>query len=174
MTSGSSRVYGVQIRKTRGPNKMMEEEEEEEGSECLRYRQRLEKSTGGEVVLMEWSPKMDVLAVALSDHSVRSPVSGDILIFFFFVKVVLYRLSWQRVWMIAPASTSVTAITWRPDGKGMMLIKIIGDGRPHPLTSHTHLQCWPWDTGMAVWVCMMWRTDTSLTTSRCTTWRVDT
>lgn len=36
-----------------------------------RYRLRLEKSTGGEVVLMEWSPAMDVLAVALADHSVR-------------------------------------------------------------------------------------------------------
>lgn len=39
----------------------------------LRYRQRLEKSTGGEVVLMEWSPTMDLLAVALADHSVRLP-----------------------------------------------------------------------------------------------------
>lgn len=36
----------------------------------LCYRQRLEKSTGGEVVLMEWSPTMDLLAVAFADHSV--------------------------------------------------------------------------------------------------------
>ena len=36
----------------------------------LRYRQRLEKSTGGEVQLMEWSPTMDLLAVVLADHSV--------------------------------------------------------------------------------------------------------
>ena len=42
-----------------------------ESSTALRYRQRLEKSTGGgEVVLMEWSPTADLLAVALADHSV--------------------------------------------------------------------------------------------------------
>ena len=33
-------------------------------------------------------------------------------------KVALNRLSWQRVWMIPPTSTSITAIAWRPDGKG--------------------------------------------------------
>lgn len=33
-------------------------------------------------------------------------------------KVVLYRLSWQRVWMITPVAASVTAIAWRPDGRG--------------------------------------------------------
>ena len=38
---------------------------------AMRYRQRLEKSSGGEAVLMEWSPTMDLLAVALADHSVR-------------------------------------------------------------------------------------------------------
>ena len=37
---------------------------------ALRYRQRLEKSSGGDAVLMEWSPTMDLLAVALADHSV--------------------------------------------------------------------------------------------------------
>lgn len=42
-----------------------------EVAQVLRYKQRLEKSTGGEVVLMEWSPTMDLLAVALADHSVR-------------------------------------------------------------------------------------------------------
>lgn len=42
-----------------------------ESVQVLRYRQRLEKSTGGDVILMEWSPTMDLLAVALADHSVR-------------------------------------------------------------------------------------------------------
>ncbi len=37
---------------------------------ALRYKQRLEKSSGGEAVLMEWSPTMDLLAIALADHSV--------------------------------------------------------------------------------------------------------
>lgn len=43
-----------------------------ESATVLRYRQRLEKSTGGEVVLMEWSPTADLLAVALGDHSVSN------------------------------------------------------------------------------------------------------
>lgn len=43
-----------------------------EVGESLCYKQRLEKSTGGEVLLMEWSPTMDLLAVALADHSVSS------------------------------------------------------------------------------------------------------
>ena len=44
--------------------------ESTEATLVLCYRQRLEKSTGGEVVLMEWSPTMDVLATALANHSV--------------------------------------------------------------------------------------------------------
>ena len=35
----------------------------------LCFKQRAEKSTGGEVILMEWSPTMDILALAFSDHS---------------------------------------------------------------------------------------------------------
>ncbi len=53
----------------------MEEEEEADRSaasanEPLCYRQRAEKSTGGEMVLMAWSPTMDVLASAFADRSV--------------------------------------------------------------------------------------------------------
>ena len=44
----------------------MEEEEK------LCYRQRAEKATGGEVVLIHWSPAMDVVALAFADHSVRT------------------------------------------------------------------------------------------------------
>jgi len=39
-----------------------------------RYLQRLERTTGGQVVLMEWSPTLDLLAVALADQSVRRAV----------------------------------------------------------------------------------------------------
>ena len=37
----------------------------------LCYRQRAEKAAGGEVVSMQWSPTMDVIVLAFSDHSVR-------------------------------------------------------------------------------------------------------
>lgn len=97
---------------------------ESEPSPALRYKQRLEKSSGGEAVLMEWSPTMDLLAIALSDHSVSSTLilltvhlllsSCCCLV----VKVVLNRLSWQRVWMIGPESAAATAMAWRPDGRG--------------------------------------------------------
>ena len=43
-------------------------EEEEEG---LCYRQRAEKSTGGEMRQMQWSPTQDLLAAAFADNSVR-------------------------------------------------------------------------------------------------------
>lgn len=94
-----------------------------EAAQVLHYRQRLEKSTGGEVKLMEWSPTMDLLAVAMADHSVRSLVVCCNQLFHscFRVKVVLNRLSWQRVWTIPSATTLVTAITWRPDGRGKKL-----------------------------------------------------
>ena len=44
---------------------------EEEEQEKLCYRQRAEKAAGGEVVNMQWSPTMDVIALAFSDNSVR-------------------------------------------------------------------------------------------------------
>lgn len=48
--------------------KYMESEEESESR--LSFKQRAEKSTGGDVVLIQWSPKMDVIALAFSNHSV--------------------------------------------------------------------------------------------------------
>ena len=42
----------------------------------MRFKQRTERSTEGEVTLMEWSPTMDVLALALADHSVRVEVQA--------------------------------------------------------------------------------------------------
>ena len=46
--------------------------EAESMAETLNYKQRLEKSTGGELVLMKWSPVADLLAAAFSDHSVST------------------------------------------------------------------------------------------------------
>ncbi len=51
---------------------MADSDQNSESGETLCYKQRLEKSTGGEVVLMQWSPTMDLLAIALADHSVSS------------------------------------------------------------------------------------------------------
>lgn len=38
----------------------------------LRFQLRDTKPSGGDIQLMEWSPKMDLLAAALADHSVRN------------------------------------------------------------------------------------------------------
>ena len=46
----------------------MESEEEEGGRLC--YKQRAEKPSAGEITLMEWSPTMDVIALAFADFSV--------------------------------------------------------------------------------------------------------
>ena len=55
-----------------------EEEADEGGSEAeagtLSYRQRLEKPAGGDIVLMQWSPTMDLLAATFADNSVKSYV----------------------------------------------------------------------------------------------------
>ena len=40
---------------------------------ALSYRQRLEKLAGGDVVLMKWSPTMDLLAATFADNTVRRP-----------------------------------------------------------------------------------------------------
>ncbi|VVC29686.1 WD40/YVTN repeat-like-containing domain,Anaphase-promoting complex subunit 4, WD40 domain,WD40-repeat- [Cinara cedri] len=54
------------------------------------------------VLKMEWSNKMDLLAIA-KEHG----------------EVSLHRLTWQRVWSLAAPNdkTLVTALAWRPDGK---------------------------------------------------------
>lgn len=57
----------------------MEEEEEADVSgksveDVLCYRQRAEKSTGGQMVHMAWSPTMDVLAASFADRSVGRAV----------------------------------------------------------------------------------------------------
>ena len=39
-------------------------------SEALGYRQRLEKPAGGDLLLMKWSPTMDLLAATFADNSV--------------------------------------------------------------------------------------------------------
>lgn len=70
------------------------------------FRQLEERSVSSEVVLMEWSPKMDLIALANKN--------GEVL---------LQRLTWQKqpIWVLPPSADdefkSVTALAWRPDGK---------------------------------------------------------
>ncbi|CAG0919775.1 unnamed protein product [Notodromas monacha] len=66
----------------------------------LRYVE--EKPVGIPLTLLEWSPKMDLIAVASK--------TGEAL---------LYRLNWVKIWGRAPPDISalVTAIVWRPDGR---------------------------------------------------------
>lgn len=70
------------------------------------FRQLEERSLAVEVTLMEWSPKMDLIALA-NDN-------GDVL---------LQRLTWQRqpIWTLNPPGEEegkeVRALAWRPDGK---------------------------------------------------------
>ncbi|XP_019855536.1 PREDICTED: anaphase-promoting complex subunit 4-like isoform X2 [Amphimedon queenslandica] len=73
----------------------MEEEEQD-----LSYKLRGEKSLPSAILLSKWSPRMDVIALALEDGS-----------------VVLQRLSWDSVWSVDPGDTPVNALSWRPDGK---------------------------------------------------------
>ncbi|XP_053976181.1 anaphase-promoting complex subunit 4 [Hylaeus volcanicus] len=65
-------------------------------------RQLEERQLPAEVTKMQWSPKMDLLAIA--------NVKGE---------VTLHRLTWQRVWLLSPQEESDTVVNlaWRPDGK---------------------------------------------------------
>ncbi|CAK9809926.1 Anaphase-promoting complex subunit 4 [Anthophora quadrimaculata] len=65
-------------------------------------RQLEERQLPAEVTRMQWSPKMDLLAIA--------NVKGE---------VTLHRLTWQRVWLLSPQEESDTVVNlaWRPDGK---------------------------------------------------------
>ena len=54
------------------------ETDSESVGESLCYKQRLEKSTGAEMVMMKWSPVADLLAAAFTDHSV-SPLIAQII-----------------------------------------------------------------------------------------------
>ncbi|XP_050526477.1 anaphase-promoting complex subunit 4 [Daktulosphaira vitifoliae] len=58
------------------------------------------------VLKMEWSNKMDLLAIA-KEHG----------------EVSLHRLTWQRVWSLAAPGEKilVTAMAWRPDGKQLAI-----------------------------------------------------
>ncbi|KAI0241071.1 Anaphase-promoting complex subunit 4 [Lamellibrachia satsuma] len=66
------------------------------------FKQVDEKHVSAEVTCMQWSPKMDLIVVA----NIQA-------------EVVLYRLSWQKVWTLAAPcdDCKVTCLAWRTDGK---------------------------------------------------------
>ncbi|CAL1530744.1 unnamed protein product [Lymnaea stagnalis] len=70
--------------------------------EPKRFKLREEKHVVAEIEIMAWSPTMDLLALA--------NVNGEVLV---------NRLSWQRVWSLAPPTErdNVGGLAWRPDGK---------------------------------------------------------
>ena len=61
-----------------------------------------EKHVSTEVDMLLWSPKLDLIALA-NAHG----------------EVVLHRLSWQKVWTLAPPleTDTVGGLAWRPDSK---------------------------------------------------------
>lgn len=65
------------------------------------FRQVNEKHLQTQIIRIVWSPRMDLLALATC-HA----------------QVLLYRLSWQRVWIHQPSKDSlqVVGLVWRPDG----------------------------------------------------------
>ena len=66
------------------------------------FKQSDEKHVSTEVDMLLWAPKMDLIALA--------NVHGE---------VVLHRLSWQKVWTLAPPGEGdmVGGLAWRPDSK---------------------------------------------------------
>lgn len=69
------------------------------------FRQVDERHVLSEVRLMEWSPKMDLIALAT--------MQGEVL---------LHRLSWQKVWALSALGgrdkeIKIEVLSWRPDGK---------------------------------------------------------
>jgi anaphase-promoting complex subunit 4 len=62
-----------------------------------------EKHLSQEVKQMLWNPRMDLIALAFAN--------GD---------VHLYRMSWQKVWILSnpQLNVTITSMAWRPDGKG--------------------------------------------------------
>ncbi|XP_022161335.1 anaphase-promoting complex subunit 4 [Myzus persicae] len=75
-------------------------------------KQLEERHVPTKVLKMEWSNKMDLLAIA-KEHG----------------EVSLHRLTWQRVWSLAAPKdkTLVTAMAWRPDGKQLAVAYDSGD-----------------------------------------------
>lgn len=91
-----------------------------------KVRQLEERLLSNEVVLMRWSPNMDLLAIANVKGTVTVKIHRMYLLIiwkFMWIlgELALHRLTWQRVWLLSPIEESdkITNIAWRPDGKLM-------------------------------------------------------
>lgn len=107
------------------------------------FRQVNERHVSAEVELMLWSPRLDLIALALAQ--------GD---------VALHRLSWKRVWLRAPPggkehATSVLSLAWRPDGKllaigyntgTIILCNVENADIVHTLSLSSAITCLCWST----------------------------
>lgn len=107
------------------------------------FRQVNERHVSAEVELMLWSPRLDLIALALAQ--------GD---------VALHRLSWKRVWLRAPPggkeqAATVLSLAWRPDGKilaigyntgAVLLCNVENSDIVHTLTMPSGVSCLSWST----------------------------
>ncbi|ELU05336.1 hypothetical protein CAPTEDRAFT_103123 [Capitella teleta] len=104
------------------------------------FRHVEEKHVSSEIHCMVWSPKMDLLATANANG-----------------EVIVYRLSWQKVWTMTPSSDDAKAVrlAWRPDGKvlavscenGTVLLCNVEDSSVlHTLEIHADVTSLSWDS----------------------------
>ncbi len=93
----------VEVEIEDGANNVPGEEEENYEGDATKeqrcFKLLIDKTLGGEVKLMEWCPTMDLLAIITIQN-----------------ELAVHRLSWQRIFLIKPHQSDVTALTWRPDG----------------------------------------------------------
>lgn len=82
-----------------------------EGAVCFQQLSDVKRSPDA-IAAMCWCPTMDLVAVTTVDNS-----------------LVLYRLSWQKVWTISAEDDTIAATQWRPDGKS----EYTADKEPHSL-----------------------------------------
>lgn len=107
------------------------------------FRQVNERHVSAEVELMLWSPRLDLIALALKQ--------GD---------VALHRLSWKRVWLRTPPGgkehdVAVLSLAWRPDGKilaigystgTIILCNVENSDIVHTLTLSCGITCLCWSS----------------------------
>ncbi|XP_075545820.1 anaphase-promoting complex subunit 4 [Dermacentor variabilis] len=107
------------------------------------FRQVNERHVSAEVELMLWSPRLDLIALALKQ--------GD---------VALHRLSWKRVWLRTPPGdkehdVAVLSLAWRPDGKilaigystgTIILCNVENSDIVHTLTLSCGVTCLCWSS----------------------------
>ncbi|XP_062087338.1 anaphase-promoting complex subunit 4 [Humulus lupulus] len=75
--------------------------ETDESQRVLPFQLQFDKPLASQIVLAEWNPEKDLLAMVTEDS-----------------KLLLHRFNWQRLWTISPGRC-ITSLCWRPDGKAI-------------------------------------------------------